>query len=383
MAGLAQLTEEEAQDYINSSGPELRREFPKLYGFLGGLLGTAPDQFAGSVLDPKSKDVRKGAEYGFPIGVGAAVAPFAGGIAAAKGLATGGKAAQQGLLRLGGRNDLIASHHTSASRLLNADGELLPELNHLSLAVTRNTIPNIMPGSVLDQSVILIPRAGKFDPRTSPSVLHSRDAWTQRYNESIANNLLARNPDIAINKLAQARLADRYQTRWPKGGAGAEVGGEPVVGNVRFNSFKGYENSPQSGIEALGKKTTPEAADAWTMLQAEADDMGIPAGELLQEIMQGPEQMFRGVDKFKLYQTLRNAPRPYAELKNFGRTQLTGDTFAAAMLRPESAKMSTADTMYRQALAEQLYQRGIPVVPRALSGIANFQRASQLQRTAR
>jgi len=57
--------------------PALRKQFPQTYGFLGGLMGTAPDQFEGSVLDPLSAQVRAGAEYGFPIGTLAQVLPAA------------------------------------------------------------------------------------------------------------------------------------------------------------------------------------------------------------------------------------------------------------------------------------------------------------------
>jgi len=64
----------------------LRQQFPQLYGFLGGVTGTAPDQMAGSVLDPNTAAVRQGAEYGFPVGTALAVlpaaAPVAQGIAA-------------------------------------------------------------------------------------------------------------------------------------------------------------------------------------------------------------------------------------------------------------------------------------------------------------
>lgn len=48
-----------------------------MYGFLGGLMGTAPDEFAGSVLDPRSARVRAGAEYGFPVGIAAQFTPAA------------------------------------------------------------------------------------------------------------------------------------------------------------------------------------------------------------------------------------------------------------------------------------------------------------------
>lgn len=48
-----------------------------VYGALGGLLGTAPDEMAGSVLDPSTAAVRRGAEYGFPVGTALGVLPAA------------------------------------------------------------------------------------------------------------------------------------------------------------------------------------------------------------------------------------------------------------------------------------------------------------------
>ena len=56
----------------------LRQDYPTVYGALGGLFGTAPDQFEGSVLDPSTAAVRRGAEYGFPVGTALAMLPVAG-----------------------------------------------------------------------------------------------------------------------------------------------------------------------------------------------------------------------------------------------------------------------------------------------------------------
>jgi hypothetical protein len=57
--------------------PYLRQQYPEVYGALGGLLGMAPDEMAGSVLDPNTARVRSGAEYGFPVGTAAQVLPMA------------------------------------------------------------------------------------------------------------------------------------------------------------------------------------------------------------------------------------------------------------------------------------------------------------------
>lgn len=59
------------------SEPYLRQQYPEIYGGLGGLLGMAPDEMAGSVLDPNTARVRSGAQIGFPVGTAAQVAPLA------------------------------------------------------------------------------------------------------------------------------------------------------------------------------------------------------------------------------------------------------------------------------------------------------------------
>ena len=56
----------------------LRQDYPTVYGALGGLFGTAPDEMAGSVLDPNTAAVRRGAEYGFPVGTAIQMLPAAG-----------------------------------------------------------------------------------------------------------------------------------------------------------------------------------------------------------------------------------------------------------------------------------------------------------------
>ena len=71
--------------------PYLRQQYPEVYGGLGGLLGMAPDEMAGSILDPNTARVRAGAEYGFPVGTAAQVAPLT------PMLATGAKATARAL----------------------------------------------------------------------------------------------------------------------------------------------------------------------------------------------------------------------------------------------------------------------------------------------
>ena len=79
-------------------GSYLRQQHPEVYGFGAGLIGEAPDQLRmGSILseDPINARVRQGAEYGFPIGIAAQIAPLAG--PALKGAKMTGKALGSGL----------------------------------------------------------------------------------------------------------------------------------------------------------------------------------------------------------------------------------------------------------------------------------------------
>jgi hypothetical protein len=76
-------------------GSYLRQQYPEVYGGGAGLLGIAPDELGGSVLDPNTARVRKAADVTFPIGTAAQVAPLAG--PALKGAKMTGKALGSGL----------------------------------------------------------------------------------------------------------------------------------------------------------------------------------------------------------------------------------------------------------------------------------------------
>ncbi len=66
-------------------GSELKEQFPGTYGFLGGVMGTVPDEFErGSVLSEsdsaRDAAVSEGAKYGYPVGMALNAAPLVGGI---------------------------------------------------------------------------------------------------------------------------------------------------------------------------------------------------------------------------------------------------------------------------------------------------------------
>jgi len=64
-----------AQQLQRPADPYLRQQYPEVYGGLGGFMGMAPDEMAGSVLDPNTARVRAGAQIGFPIGTATQVVP--------------------------------------------------------------------------------------------------------------------------------------------------------------------------------------------------------------------------------------------------------------------------------------------------------------------
>lgn len=84
----------------SGSGPELRQQHPGLYGLLAGLAGTAPDEVAGSVLDPNTAAVRSGAEQTYLPGLLAGSLPLGkvgAGLGMLAGAIKGGGAASEAL----------------------------------------------------------------------------------------------------------------------------------------------------------------------------------------------------------------------------------------------------------------------------------------------
>lgn len=97
--------------------PYLRQDYPMVYGALGGLLGTAPDEMAGSVLDPNTAAVRQGAGYGFPVGTALGVLPMA-------------VPAQRGAMALGRAGERLAER--AVPQVMNRGGLLAEMMQGMS-----------------------------------------------------------------------------------------------------------------------------------------------------------------------------------------------------------------------------------------------------------
>lgn len=114
-------------------GSYLRQQFPQVYGFLGGLAGTAPDEMQGSAMDPNTAAVRQGASYGYLPGLVASSAPL-------------GKAGAS-LGMLAGMARGTQKFDNSALMVGKAIGAFDPRFDNRVLEQARisATVPNIVP----------------------------------------------------------------------------------------------------------------------------------------------------------------------------------------------------------------------------------------------
>lgn len=285
-----------------------------------------------------------------------------------------------GMLRLGGRKDLIASHGSKAVELLDENGKLVPELTNMSAAIQKDRLDN--PWGEGTGGVKLIVRPNVLDPKTASSIIHTHDAFTPPSWMSEVSMLGENGAVPTANALVNARMNDRFLRQYPRGGAGAEAEGAGALGSRMFNSYKGFENSPQ-GATVLGVHIPAQGplAEFRTLLEKIADEQGGNAATALRGIMEAPGQWYKGFDKYKMYKQIMSEPRAYAELKSFGQTPLNSDTFAGAIVQPSSGSITQRSAQYE--LMKQLEARGIPVHETTSLPVSDFQLATQLQQMGR
>jgi hypothetical protein len=308
---------------------------------LRGLLG---QEETGSVLDPRTADLKA-------TNSSANLASILSDLIPGKGVAGGGMALA-GALRRGGRPDLFLSHGTNATSLFK-DGELITELTHPSMAITKDG-PTAPWGDLM-----LIPRAGKFDPRTSPSALHDMDAWTPSWKQNTFTNKYERgrvSPDNSeLMNDAQARLFDKFGHRWGKGGLNDQ--GNEAMGANRFPSFEAYENATVGGAKRLeGGEPIPDTH--FDYLNSLVSNPRLPYNnkpEALQGLLRGEV----GGDTDKLYgrdimKALRQSPQDYGELKAFGHVPLTADNFAGALVK-QGTHQSVLDALEARGISTKTY----------------------------
>ncbi len=284
--------------------------------------------------------------------------------------------APAGMLRLGGRQDLIATHGTSAGGLLNEDGKLLPELTNMSAAIEKGRV-----GNSWGNGVKLVLRPNAFDPATSPSIIHTQDAFTPPEWMSELSMLREEVAKPTLNQLLAARQSDRYVRQYPKGGSQVDIANSNVLGNRRFNSYAGYEKSPQ-GAALLGQGPAVYAPDVQKFVQA-MEAHGYEGQDGLSTLMREPGRTFAGFDKYEMFKKLRRTPQDYAELKNFGQAPINSDSFSGAILvQPMPGRHQIAQQAQMYELAQELAKRGIRSRQSTGAAGTDFQLAAELQRRA-
>lgn len=396
----------------------------------------------------------------------------------AKGMAAPRKG-QTNALYPGGSDEFLLGHTTSAESLLPQAGkpELRKELYHPSWGITKNSPPPAFGGTYV------IPDPKKFEPKTSPTVIRAGDFYSPRYADSKAGGGVDKyldkwqnHPEVAAAKnarkyyadqmkrsdvsadefslyeeklsnltryieemqkinrptpeLAQKRLSDRFDPRFPKGGLWGEGTGssssppEPSITNFhklredlspRFQGFKHFAESPYGG-SVVDKGKGDLAINLTDSLSQKADQVldrialrgvggkiepanQLPPSERIQ-LMKGlagegrgknllwspdyfnweeidPSQ-YREVAKFfqTVFKKLKTAPTSYAEAKTFGPVGVNPDNIAGIISR-EGGTLG-------QLLAEAAKKRGIPYVQTDLSASddAVFRAAVSMQNNA-
>jgi hypothetical protein len=157
-------------------GSYLRQQFPQVYGFLGGLAGTAPDEMQGSAMDPNTAAVRQGASYGYLPGLVASSAPL-GKVGAGMGMLAGMARGTQ-------------KFDNSALMAGKAIGVFDPRFDNRALEQARlsSTVPNV------------VPTQGAAKPTVSLADFEGRPFITSMSDRTAAGGNLVGINDVAFNR---------------------------------------------------------------------------------------------------------------------------------------------------------------------------------------
>lgn len=336
--------------------------------------------------------------------------------------------APTGMLRVGGRPDLIATHSTTDLGDLIRESKRrnmgVAELYSPSLAVTKDKVQSNF------GNTILVPRVGAFDPKTHTSTLFNRDAYTPRYKDfpgsavqphpqgylDVSDGLkadpLRRDAKYGRGPTSNpgARLDDRFLVDDPQGFKMTEGAGHGNVGlgasellspqhadaiqaSPAFRSFAAYEKS-KAGAGTLRTFTPPGGLSE----QYYNEFLNSPTGQKLWDLLDSPafiqprKGLMNHLDELdptdlKAYgeyvRKMRELPSEYGELKVSGPVPITKEHWAGVLLPEGRAKPNEFGELVAEM--EYLQRMGIPVTPYA-PGLATptdlFKLADELQRMA-
>jgi hypothetical protein len=248
------------------NGPDqsyLRQDYPGLYGALAGLLGTAPDEMAGSVLDPNTAAVRQGAEYGFPVGTALGVLPMAG-------------PAQKGAMALGRAGEQFAER--AVPQVMNRGGLLAEMMGAMGEGTTSNMAERV---GKLNASEILFPG------RTQASLSSAEKSALTKYKKSLDVPAVMRRERLALEGggniveptpgekfreglgIDPTYLMDKYvvpvSSDWSGGGETIkQAAGVPLARPVKKQAGTRYGLLEQNIDEDVGWASMPGAASSKT-----------------------------------------------------------------------------------------------------------------------
>ena len=160
---------------------------------------------------------------------------------------------QEGAIRVGGREDLFASHDTTLGKLAKTQNRAgTVELTAPSFAVTKQGVPATF-SSGNTGSIQLIPKVGAFDPATSASTLFNRDAYTARWHQ-FPSSPMAKLEASGVAPLSEKYLSTSEMFKAIQEGkvdiSKATVLGNPVTG-VMVKAFENLAKKDPAHLTAL------------------------------------------------------------------------------------------------------------------------------------
>jgi len=299
------------------------------------LRGYVGEELGGSVLDrdPAEEDLRSKAEL-------AGFLPFGPGELTAGAKALGPMLA--GMLRRGGRKDLILTHSTHMP--VDSSGNLLKELTNPSMAVSQDAVHDVF------GPLKLVAQPDRFDPRRSPSTLFSRDASTIGLSQA--------NPDLHsldLKTRAMARLESKFLLPHQ---APIDIDTQTLR---TFPSFKAYENNQ------YGAKLLEGNWDHWEAARQQLEKVKDKGSK----------------EAYQYLSWLRKEPQSISELKAYGEIPVNKESFAGALVPHKDYAGLSAQQ--HTTLLEQLRARGIKSLeynPDTTPNKEMFDMSSWLQRKA-
>jgi len=303
------------------------------------------------------------------------------------------------------RKNLQAVTSHSVQGLTDPSGKLVRELYHPSFGISSDELKDFA-----EEGTMLIPRLGKFDPKTENTVLTGIDAWTPRHQSAAGKRIDSISPanlNLPDYKalIAEARLADKFYPNFPLGGIGAESHLKsrnvahilPHYGEIdpadkqmmlakalrtqtraadmmnkmrfyavgpRFQSFKHYETSPVGAARLDGGRADyfakDEALSFVNYLAREGtgelvDDIDklVPA---LKDLVKLGGNVGKGAASH--LSDLRKTMSEYGELKAFGPVGVNAENFAGLILPPDYDRTQHGKDMVN-ALRAGAEKRGI------------------------